>query len=263
MPEKKTVSDQIKDEFTKIHYYRDTKNGIVGGVISGLARYTGWDVTPLRILFAILLIFTAFMPFAIAYLVVWICAPDESSLPAKTGAKTKAAKAESEDDDGSEAPARTAQNTVSLVLRIVLMVFGIIGFLTFVPMLIALIPLTILSIIAIASTTIVDAPLFVATAIMVGVMLFTIVSLGLQVSTALVTARFGKSAVVSLVAGCVAVMILATASITTGALWAHRVGRDEVENTWNNVTDDMSITIDHHDDKSVRVDLGPIHIRTN
>jgi len=261
---KEKVSDQIKNEFVKAHYYRDTKRAVLGGVISGLADFTGWDVTLLRVLFVLLCFFTAFMPFLIAYVVVWICAPDDSSIPSKSKS-TKSAAIKSNSDDNSDTS--KPQNTTNLALRIILMIFGIIGFLTFIPILIALIPITIITIVAIASATIIEPPLFIATTILAGLLIFTIVSVGLQVSTALVTARFTKQAVIGFVTGIIFVIAFAAAATTTGIIWTRRVGQEGVKDTLNSISDDMHINVHINDnedsDHRVRVDVGPIHVRTD
>lgn len=268
MAKQPTASEKVADQFDKVGYYRDTDRGILGGVIAGLSTFTGWDLTLLRVLFVLIVIFTALMPFAIAYIIVWICAPDQDSAqPKKPQAKTKsgaakAAKAQ-EAETVTPKPNDKSKSTANLLLRIILMTFGIIGFITFIPLLIALIPITILSIIAIASATIAEAPFFVTTAILVGVFLFTIVGIGLHVSTALVTARLGRTSAISLISGIVTAIILITAATTTGALWIHRAGRDGIDSTWNSISDNTIVHLDGASDRHIRVDIGPIHFRTN
>ena len=260
MPEKQKVSDQIKNEFAKTQYYRDTKNAALGGVIAGLAKYTGWEVTPLRILFVLLLIFTAFVPLAIAYLIVWICAPD------KPMAKTKYAdvkQAETVNTKTDEAQPSNPKNTTSLILRVVLMVFGIIGFCTFIPLLISIIPIIIISTIAIANATIVEPPLFIATVVMMGILFITIISIGLHISTALVTAKFGRGSVITLIVNVIIATSLSIAATTTGAIWLSRVGKDGIESTFNSIVDDANVNINLPNDGRVQIDIGPIHIRTN
>jgi phage shock protein PspC (stress-responsive transcriptional regulator) len=50
---------------------------MLGGVCGGLAEWLGWDPTLVRILYAILTIFTAFSG-AIVYLILWIIMPKKS-----------------------------------------------------------------------------------------------------------------------------------------------------------------------------------------
>lgn len=59
-------------------FYRDPENKIIAGIASGLAAYLGWDVTLLRVLFVLLLIFgfTYFLPI---YLLIWLIAPEAIS----------------------------------------------------------------------------------------------------------------------------------------------------------------------------------------
>jgi phage shock protein PspC (stress-responsive transcriptional regulator) len=56
-------------------FYRDEDNALLGGVIAGLAAYTGWDVTLLRILAVILTVFPFWGMPIIIYVLVWIITP--------------------------------------------------------------------------------------------------------------------------------------------------------------------------------------------
>lgn len=82
MTEKK-IADKVREEYAKKQYFRDEKHGIIAGVIAGLANYTGWDVTLLRVLVVLLTIPTAVFPFVFLYVVVWISAPTKNSLKPK------------------------------------------------------------------------------------------------------------------------------------------------------------------------------------
>lgn len=55
--------------------YRDTSNTVLGGVLSGLAVYMGWDPTAIRILFVVITLLTAFWPMFIGYLIAWLVIP--------------------------------------------------------------------------------------------------------------------------------------------------------------------------------------------
>jgi phage shock protein PspC (stress-responsive transcriptional regulator) len=50
---------------------------MVAGVCSGIAKYLGWDVTMVRIVYALATIFTAFAGVLI-YLILWIIMPSEN-----------------------------------------------------------------------------------------------------------------------------------------------------------------------------------------
>lgn len=54
---------------------RNLKNAMLGGVLAGLADFLGWDVTPLRIGFVIVMFFSFGMLTPIAYLAAWIVLP--------------------------------------------------------------------------------------------------------------------------------------------------------------------------------------------
>lgn len=55
--------------------FRDPRNAMLGGVCSGLAWYTGMDVTWVRLL-AVLLAFGSLSAAAVAYVVMWIVVPE-------------------------------------------------------------------------------------------------------------------------------------------------------------------------------------------
>ena len=63
-------------------FYRDPDNQVLGGVASGLAYYLGWDVTLVRLLFIILTII-GFGYTVIAYLAVWLIAPEARTVSQK------------------------------------------------------------------------------------------------------------------------------------------------------------------------------------
>ncbi len=56
-------------------YYRSLDNAWLGGVLSGLAAYTGWHLGLLRVLAVLVSIFGFFWLSIIAYLVCWIVVP--------------------------------------------------------------------------------------------------------------------------------------------------------------------------------------------
>lgn len=57
------------------HFYRDPENSMLGGVAAGLAVYLGWDVTLIRILIILTVIF-GFGWSILLYIVVWVIAPE-------------------------------------------------------------------------------------------------------------------------------------------------------------------------------------------
>jgi phage shock protein PspC (stress-responsive transcriptional regulator) len=63
-----TVKERINKRF-----FRNPDDRILGGVCGGLAAYMGWDPTPIRLLFVILMFFYAFsIPI---YLILWVLIP--------------------------------------------------------------------------------------------------------------------------------------------------------------------------------------------
>lgn len=62
-------------EHPRKRLYRDERDKVFGGVLSGLGLYTGWNVTAMRILAVIIACTTFFMPCAVVYIIAWIIIP--------------------------------------------------------------------------------------------------------------------------------------------------------------------------------------------
>lgn len=59
--------------------YRSDSDKIFGGVFGGLAVYLGWNANIMRILYAVLTVFTYFVPLVVLYLIAWMIIPVASS----------------------------------------------------------------------------------------------------------------------------------------------------------------------------------------
>jgi phage shock protein C len=57
--------------------YRSRSNRVVGGVLAGVADYFGIDATLLRVIYAVLAIFTSFFPALVVYVIAMIVIPEE------------------------------------------------------------------------------------------------------------------------------------------------------------------------------------------
>ena len=64
---------------TQIHapLRRSRSNRMIGGVVSGLARYFGMDVTLARVLYVVISVCSAAFPGILVYLLFWILTPEE------------------------------------------------------------------------------------------------------------------------------------------------------------------------------------------
>ncbi len=78
--EEKTSTKENRKAYRKL--YRDIDNEMVGGVLSGLAKYLNWEVTPLRLAFLFLALFTS-GSVILPYLIMWIVIPKAVSLSQK------------------------------------------------------------------------------------------------------------------------------------------------------------------------------------
>lgn len=56
-------------------FYRDERNKVFGGVLAGIAVYTGWNLTILRLLVVVFTLCTAVWPMILIYLLAWMVIP--------------------------------------------------------------------------------------------------------------------------------------------------------------------------------------------
>ena len=57
-------------------FYR-SRDGLLGGVCAGIAKWLGWSATRVRILYVIVSILSAAFPGTLVYLILWIVVPLE------------------------------------------------------------------------------------------------------------------------------------------------------------------------------------------
>lgn len=58
---------------------RVEEGAMIAGVLAGLARWLGWDVTLVRIAFVLCSILSAGFPGIVVYLVMWLLMPKSTS----------------------------------------------------------------------------------------------------------------------------------------------------------------------------------------
>lgn len=56
-----------------------TRSAMIFGVCAGFARFLGWDVTAVRIVWALVTVFTALVPGILAYLICALIMPPEDA----------------------------------------------------------------------------------------------------------------------------------------------------------------------------------------
>jgi phage shock protein C len=60
---------------------RSRSNRIIGGVVAGLARYFGIDVTLARVLYVVVSILSSAFPGVLVYVLFWLLTPEEDCDP--------------------------------------------------------------------------------------------------------------------------------------------------------------------------------------
>ncbi len=59
---------------------RSSSEKVVAGVLGGLAKYFGWDVTLVRLVFVLAAIFSAAFPGLLVYIILWVVMPSDDIL---------------------------------------------------------------------------------------------------------------------------------------------------------------------------------------
>ena len=59
---------------------RSVEDRKVAGVCAGLAKYMGWDVTVVRVVFVVLSLLPIGFPGILVYIIMWIAVPEESAV---------------------------------------------------------------------------------------------------------------------------------------------------------------------------------------
>ena len=57
-----------------------SRNQMIAGVCAGFAEYMGWDVTLVRVIYAILSISSAGFPGLLLYIILWLVMPLEGEI---------------------------------------------------------------------------------------------------------------------------------------------------------------------------------------
>ncbi|HDR04220.1 MAG TPA: PspC domain-containing protein [Candidatus Marinimicrobia bacterium] len=56
---------------------RSKNDKMLGGVLAGIAEYLGWDITVIRVTYAIITFLSASFPGTLIYIILWIVMPEE------------------------------------------------------------------------------------------------------------------------------------------------------------------------------------------
>ncbi len=247
-----------KDSTASKRYYRDEENGLLGGVIAGLAAYTGWDVTLLRVLFVVVTIVPSFGTMIILYIVVWIIAPAAKTTgeklemrgepvnleSIKESAKKFGEKAEAVGHDVSEKAktwqqtagpkvAEVGRNSSRIVLKVLMIIAGLVLLFTTLGLL--------------ASGGIASALILITTvasvnqpALVVALSLATLAGLlfviGLLIiSVALLSQKFSHRAKIGSLSTFIISICMAIAAVGVGIGWVSHVGTVKAGETVNTV----------------------------
>lgn len=254
-----TVADKTRDFFASKKYYRDKDNAVLGGVLAGLAAYTGWDVTLLRVLYVVL-VFCSWGFLIILYLVVWICAPEATSVSEKLEMRGKAVNLDSikksakdigekAEKAGKTMAAKTAKvakeieyrapTVGNIIARIIGISFGTIGLAIILGLVIGTIVFGSFVIFSIANMDVAAKPLLIVAVSLGLACMVNIIALFTSLVISLITGNFSKHARAGIVATIVFIVLLFAGAIGTSMAWYTTVGHKEAENTVLNIVDEV------------------------
>ncbi|MDR1032883.1 MAG: PspC domain-containing protein [Candidatus Nomurabacteria bacterium] len=243
-------------------YYRDTEHAVFGGVIAGLAAYTGWDVTLLRVLAVILTIIPSWGTLIIVYLVIWICAPEAKTVgeklemhgePVNLGSIRDSAKrfgeraevvgqemTEKANEVGKKFEAQ-APKIGSAIGRGILAFLGIIGLVVCASLIVALVIGSNQVLLWLVGADVAYKPLLtVAVSFAVALASLTII-LGLVMSTAFMIGRFGKGYKRGLAVLTILVVVMTATVASLASSWVSMAGHDGVNDAVNQFVDDANV----------------------
>ena len=252
-----TIAEKVGKVFSDKKFYRDPDTAIIGGVVSGLSAYTGWDVTLLRLLFVIL----AFLSFGFAvllYLVVWIVAPAAKSTSEKLAMKGEPVNIDSIKAAGKEvtekakdlgekakkstktAAAKVEKTTEDIVAkapsvgytigRILAILFGVVGLCICFGLLVSLAVGSVWAVKILLDFSLPTLPLIIATVATTLLTLLFIVIIGIVISVSLITGSFSsRTKRPGLVALVVIATLLLLSSLTTATVWTSINGTDSLK----------------------------------
>ena len=238
-------------------FYRDEENAVLGGVIAGLAVYTGWDVTLLRILAVLLVVIPSFGTAIIAYIIIWICAPSAQTASEKlemhgrpvnleslkNSAKKFGEKAESTAEEALEKAkhhgknistqvkcrsknlSHHAKNSTRTIGRILAIVLGIFGLMATFGLVIAISVITFI-LVQVIGSGIPEYHLLILSLSTATAFTTLLAILAVIISMALIIGRFGRATRISLVILSIFAALTFIAASVSSATWTTRAGVD-------------------------------------
>jgi phage shock protein PspC (stress-responsive transcriptional regulator) len=258
----------------KKKYYRDTENAVLGGVLSGLAAYTGWDVTVLRVLAVVFTVVPTWGFLILIYIVVWICTPEAKSASEKLemrgepvnldsikeAAKTFGEKAEKVGTEMSEKVQKVSQDTTTMntVGRVFMLIFGICGIVVSVSLLMGLIISTMWLIMILANAQVAALPLLVVTVGLALGFVFMLVIMMLTGSAALASGHIEKGHTASVVS-LVLMLVFMVSALVSGSAWLSTAGQQGVDQVVDLVSERVHVEL-YDGDNRVKVDIEPFKL---
>jgi phage shock protein PspC (stress-responsive transcriptional regulator) len=251
-------------------FYRDTDNAVLGGVCAGIAAYTGWDVTIIRVLTVIFAIVPSFGFLILLYIVMWIIAPEARSVGEKLEMRGERVDLESikksakkvgheAGQRGKEAAARAQtelKKTAPVLARAFGIFFGAIGLLIVLALTIALILAGNYVLWAIVTASLPhQALIIVAVSLGFAAAVFTALFLLVASVGGLVGAR-GKGFSRSIITLVIVAVLLMIGAVSVGGSWVALAGRDGAHQAIDAVRGDSSLIIDHDGIRGDKLCIG-------
>lgn len=267
------------DGQTTKKFYRDTDNAVLGGVLAGLAAYTGWDVTVIRIVAVVITIFPGWGSPILIYIVLWLVAPAAETASEKLEMRGEPVDIESIKEQVKNAGERVVEtgkevtekvkknlktekasgarekNNVNPIVHGIMAFFGIILLIGFVPALFAFVVAMAVTIALIIPVDIVAKPLFIVSVVLILNFVFVLLVSIVSLLVSMVRAKFSRGFGVNMV---ILFLLLMGASICSG-IWLSMAGQQGIERAGEVFRNELDIHVDDRNNR-VKVNIGPIKI---
>lgn len=248
--EEETISDRIGGAFASKKFFRDTDNAVLGGVISGLSAYTGWDVTLLRVLAVVLTIVPSFGLLIIIYIVIWICAPEANSVSEKLEMRGEPVNLDSIKNSAKDFGARASKvgeevferaeyhgkqigrktRRAGLTIARVLGAFaGTIGLIVTASLTFALVIVSNQIFFSLVGSDVTNLPLLIVSVSFFVALAALIVVIGVIISIGLLVGRFGRGTRIALTITTILATLVMIAAAATAGSWYSIAGHGGVD----------------------------------
>jgi Putative stress-responsive transcriptional regulator len=239
-------------------YYRNSDDAVIGGVLAGLANYTGWDVTIIRLV-AVILGFMSLGTVIILYFITWMVAPEAVTAseklemrgePVNIGSLKESAKefGDKAKEAGKNIDAKAnrvakevrvkTSGLASIIGRITAVFFGAVGLITIFGMIVGTILAGNEIIYAVVSADITAKPLLIVAVSLTIAFLVALTIFIAVISVALLTNTYKKGFKLGLIISLILSMVLLAGASGTMVAWYSVADKSEIRQIIDDASDE-------------------------